>query len=116
MMLGRLNLSDAQREQVKQIVDSHKDDQKALGDRARAAREALELAATADSFDEGTLRARAADVAAVEADMVVMGGRIYAEVFQILTVDQQSQLKKMQADMRERQKRMRPGPPRGQGV
>lgn len=113
MMLGRLNLTDAQREQVKQIVDSHKDEQKVLGDRARAAREALDQATTAGAFDEGTLRARAADLAAVEADMLVLNARIQAQVFQILTGDQRSELEKMRAQGRERQQRMRRNPPQG---
>ncbi len=34
---GRLDLTDAQRDQVKSVMDSHRDEMKALGDRAMAA-------------------------------------------------------------------------------
>ncbi len=116
-MLGRLGLTDGQRDQVKQILGSHSEEQKALGDKARAAHEAVALATTADAFDEGALRARLAELAAIEADMAVLNARIYSEVFRILTSEQQDRLKKMQATQRERQENRRPNPPRGrQGI
>jgi Spy/CpxP family protein refolding chaperone len=100
----RLDLSDAQREQVKGIVESHREEHRAVADRARAAREALEAAVTADAFDEGTVRARSADVASIEADLFVAQARLRSEVLQILTADQRAQLKKMESDMRARRR------------
>ena len=105
MMLERLDLTSDQRDRVRQILDSHRDDERALGDRAMQAREALEDA-MAGTFDESAIRARAADVAAVDVDVAVTQGRIYSEVFQILTADQQTKLKKLQADMKERRAKM----------
>jgi Spy/CpxP family protein refolding chaperone len=102
MMLGRLNLTSDQQDRVKQIMDSHKQDQQAIGKRAMAARDALESAVTSPSFDETVIRQRAADVAAVDADQAVMRARIYAQVLQILTPDQQAKLKTMQAEMQQR--------------
>src|SRR5262245_29785813 len=102
MMLGRLDLTSDQQDRVKQIVDSHKTDQQAIGTRARAAHDALESAVTGSSFDETLIRTRAADVSAVDADATVMRARIYAEVFQVLTADQQAKLKTMQTEMRQR--------------
>ena len=107
MMIERLDLTNDQRDRVKQIVDSHREEQQTIGERGMVAREALEAAITADGFDESVVRARAADVAAVDADATVARARIYAEVFQILTSDQQARLKSMQADMRQRQEQMR---------
>ena len=106
MMLDRLDLSQAQRDRVKDILDSHRADQQALGERARKAHDALDAATTNEVFNEGAVRAAAADVAAVDADMAVAHAGIYAEIFQVLTADQQSQLKKMQADMHARQQQM----------
>ena len=60
----------------------------------------------AGTFDESAIRARAADVAAVDADGAVSQARVYSEVFQILTSDQQQKLKKAQADMKERREKM----------
>jgi Spy/CpxP family protein refolding chaperone len=102
MMLQRLNLTDAQKERVKGILDSHQEELKALGNRAMAARRALEDAVASDTFDEATVRTRSAETAMVEADMTVARARIYSEVFQSLTADQQTQLKQLRADMRKR--------------
>jgi Spy/CpxP family protein refolding chaperone len=105
MMLERLDLTSDQRDRVRQILDSHRDDQKALGDRAMKAHEALQDAITG-TFDESAIRARSADVAAVDADMAVAQARVYNEVLQILTSEQQQKLKTLQAEMKERRSRM----------
>jgi protein CpxP len=93
--LRELNLTDAQREQVKQIVDSRQQEARAIGERAMAAREALHAATTSPSFDEGLIRAKAAEVAAIEADLAVSRARIFADVFQLLTPEQQAKVKEL---------------------
>jgi len=105
--LERVGLSDAQKEQLKTIMQSHQADLTALGSRERTAREALNDAITADVPNEGLIRARSADVAAVEADMAVSRARIRSEVLQILTPDQVAQLKQFQTQMKQRQESMR---------
>jgi protein CpxP len=102
-MLGRaIGLTDAQKDQIKAIAESHKDDWKALADRARTAHGALNDAVMADTVDEALIRQKSAEVAAVDADMAVARARAKAEVFQILTADQKTQLKTMQAEMKKR--------------
>ena len=97
-MLGReINLTDAQRDQIKAIADSHKDEWKAIFDRERTAREALNAAIMADAVNDALVRQKSAEVAAVEADAAVARAHAYAEVAQILTTDQKTQLKQMQA-------------------
>jgi Spy/CpxP family protein refolding chaperone len=107
MMLEHLDLTADQKDRVKQIVDSHRDEQRALGERGMAAHDALDAAITAGSVNEGLIRTKAADVAAVEADEMVLHARIYSEVLQILTADQQAKLKTAQAERRQRQTEMR---------
>ena len=102
MIMNRLNLTDAQRDQVKSVIQAHSTDIKAVGDRAFAAHRALEAVISADTVDESAIRARSADVATVEADMAVMRAQIRAEVWQILTPDQQQQAKTLQAQMEQR--------------
>jgi len=102
-MIGReLNLTDAQRAQIKAIADAHKDDWKALFDRERAARTALNAAVTADAVDEGLVRQRSAELAAVEGDAAIARAHAYAEMFQILTAEQKTQLKTLQQKHRRR--------------
>jgi len=99
-MLGRqLELTDAQKDQIKGIADSHKADWKSLADRARTAHTALNQAVTAETTDEGLIRQRSSDVAAVDADIAVARARAYAEVVQILTPDQKTKLNAMKAQM-----------------
>ncbi len=63
--LRELNLTESQREQVRTIVESRESETRAIGERAMAAREALHAATTSPSFDEGLVRTRAAEVAAI---------------------------------------------------
>jgi Spy/CpxP family protein refolding chaperone len=101
-MLGsRLNLTDAQKDQIKNISTAHRDEWKALNDRAMTTHRALMDATTTGASDEGAIRKLSADVAAVEADVAVARARAFDEVWVILTPDQQTQLKAT------------PGPPRG---
>ena len=109
MLARELNLTDAQKAQIKTIADSHRDEWKALGDRARTAHEALQQAVTADAVDEGLIRQRSAEVAAVEADMNVARARTHAEVFQLLTPEQKTQAKTLQSTAGERMRERRPG-------
>ncbi len=106
LMLGRLDLTDAQKEQVKQILDTHKSEQQTLAERGRAAREALDAAITADTFDANTVRARANALGDVEADLAVARAQVRQEVVQILTAEQKAQLKKAQDDMKKRRAEM----------
>jgi len=96
-LLARLNLSDAQKDQIKSIMQSHADEFKALGARAGTAHQALDAAEAADTLDDSTIRQKSADVAAVDADMAVARAHLRAEVFQILTSDQKTQAKQLMA-------------------
>ncbi len=102
-MLGRaINLTDTQRDRIKLIAGSHKDEWKTLADRERDARKALMAAVTADTMDEATIRQKSAELAAVEADAAVARAHAHAEVVQILTPDQRAQLRSMLNEPRRR--------------
>ena len=100
----RLGLSDTQQDQIKSIAQSHGEEWKALGDRARAAHEALTAAITADTLDDALIRAKSADVAAVQADIAVASAHARAEAWQVLSPDQQAQAKQIQSEMTNRMK------------
>ena len=102
MLAERLNLTDAQRDQVRSIVESHRDEMRTLADRTFAARTALRTVVVAEVVDEAAIRARSADLAAVEADAAVAHGRIHNEAWQILTPEQQDEARKLQTEMAER--------------
>lgn len=100
----QIGLTDAQRDQIKTIAESHTEEWKALGDRARTAHLALNEAITADTLDEALIRQKSAEVAAVDADLAVARAHAHALVFQILTAEQKAQVKKMQEEMKNRMK------------
>ena len=109
-MFGReIGLTDAQRDQIKGIADSHKDEWKALADRARTAHDALNEAVTAETVNDALIRQKSAEVAAVDADMAVARAHAHAEVLQLLTSDQKAQIKKRQAEMKDRMKNRQQG-------
>jgi protein CpxP len=101
MFLGQLGLSDQQKTQVKGIFEDHKADMKKFQERMRPARQALN-AAILGGADEATIRARAADVAAVQADMDVFHAQVRAQVLAVLTPEQQAKAKELQQQMQQR--------------
>ncbi|MFO7695397.1 MAG: Spy/CpxP family protein refolding chaperone [Vicinamibacterales bacterium] len=111
--LRGLDLTDAQREQVRAIMESHRDEQKAIGDRMQAARKALHEVIAADAVDEGAIRAKAGEVGAVEADAAVLQAKIRAEVFGILTPEQAAKAKAFRSQM---EQRMKDGRGQGRGM
>lgn len=102
--LRALDLTDAQRQQMRAIFESHQDELKALGDRMMTARKALDDSITADTVDEAAIRARAADVGTVEADAAVLRAKMHAAVFAVLTPEQQQKAKELRGTMENRMK------------
>jgi Spy/CpxP family protein refolding chaperone len=102
MIADQLNLSDAQRDQIRSAVDSRRDEVRMLVERATPARQALDAAAMSQTFDEATIRARSAELATIDADMAVTRARIFTEVVKVLTPDQRKQLDALRAQMEQR--------------
>jgi periplasmic protein CpxP/Spy len=97
----QIGLTDAQKQQIKAIADSSKSDWKALADKARAAHQALNAAVSADTFDETLVRSKSADVSVVDADLSVARAHAFGEVWQILTADQRTKVRQMEAAMQQ---------------
>lgn len=114
--LRELDLTDAQREQVKAIMESHRDAQQSIGDRMRTARQALQEAITADTLDESAIKAHATEIGAIEADAALLQAKVHAEVTAILTPEQVKKWKELRTELQNRMKEggrgrgMRPHP------
>ena len=111
--LRELGLTDAQLQQVRTIMESHRDEQKAIGDRMRDARKALQDAIEADPLNEGAIRDAAAAVGAIDADAAVLQAKIRTEVFALLTPEQVKKAKELRSEM---ENRMKDGRGRGRGM
>ena len=109
--LRQLELTDAQREQVRGIVSARSGDFKSIAERLRVAREAERAAVTRVPVDESEVRARVSETAAIEADAAVLRARVHEQIYQVLTPEQQQKAKTLQAEREkrraERQERMK---------
>jgi len=101
-LASRLGVTDAQKAQIKGVVQSHRQEWQVLAQRAAAARAALNDAVSADTPDEATIRQRSADVAAVQADIAVARAQARAEVFKQLTPEQQTEARTLRSKMKDR--------------
>src|SRR5689334_6246578 len=92
------NLTDAQKDQVKAIVESHRDEMRGLLDRQAHARRALTVSADSGQVNE----ALAADVGATSAALALAEARLRAEVLQILSPEQRAAVQQHAAERAER--------------
>jgi Spy/CpxP family protein refolding chaperone len=97
-----LDLTDAQREAIRDIAKQNRGKGSAMAEQLVAARSALQEAVTDDVVNESLIRALAADVANLEADAAVQRAHANAQILQLLTPDQRAELRKLQTEAQER--------------
>ena len=100
--LRGIELTDAQREQVRSIMDSHQAEFQQVHQKVREGHRTLAEATNADTIDEGAIRTRSAAVATAMADEAILRAKVRAEVFAILSAEQQQQLKDRRAEREKR--------------
>lgn len=105
--LRALDLTDTQREQLKVAMDPHKAEFEAQAKARQTARQALHVVVTADAFDEAAIRQKSADLAVVDADGAVLRAKVHAEVWALLTPEQQQKAKAQQAEREARRGQIR---------
>jgi protein CpxP len=100
-----LNLTDAQRAQIRTLRDARRKDSQALRDKMRVARQQLQQARRADIPDEASVRSAAAAVAALQTDQAALQARSRAQVMKVLTPEQQARMKQARARAAQRAQR-----------
>ena len=107
----KLNLTDEQKSQMKAIMQKEHPALEPLMQRQHQVD--LQLRQYAEgSFDEAKVRALATQKAQIQAQLTVEETRIHNEMYQMLTSDQQSQLKQMETEREARmQQHMNQAPP-----
>ena len=105
--IRHLDLSDAQQEQVRGILESHRAEFTNIRERLRVAFRNLNDVVTGSSFDEAAVRSRSAEVAAVQSDAAVLRAKVHSEVWSILTSEQQQKAAELKAKMIERMEQRR---------
>jgi len=97
-----LNLTDAQKEQVKQITEASRAKVKPLMESMRANHQKMETLTAGGQFDEAQIQAVASEQGAISAQLIVEKERTKAQIFQILTDEQKAQSIQMKEQMKER--------------
>ena len=105
--LAGLNLTDAQKEQIKKIHESFDESTKALRDQMRDLHDNDTADPLSGNFDEAAFRSAAEARAKIQVEMEVQHAKMMAQVANILTAEQKSQL----AERHEQMRRMAPPPP-----
>ena len=104
-----LDLTDDQKAQLKSIAESHRDEFRAAGEKARAAHDGMQALVDADSINESAIRAKSAEIAAAEAEVMILNAKVRQESMQILTSEQQQKLKELRAARESQMRQRRPG-------
>ena len=102
MHLRALDLSEAQRQQIRSIHEQNGEAAQAADQRVRVVRLALQDAVTADVLNEGAIRAVASELGIAEGDAAVQRAYVYAQVWQLLTPEQQVAAREAEAEMQQR--------------
>jgi Spy/CpxP family protein refolding chaperone len=112
MELRQLGLTDAQQEQVKKILESHKGEAQSLAKETGPAREALRTAI--ENNDESAIQTAGTALASEIVKGALLGAKVHAEVFSVLTDEQKAKAKDLRARAGQRGGRfpgMHQGPP-----
>ncbi len=91
----KLNLTDAQRSQIKTIVSEERPKMKPLFQQLQAGREQLNALIKSGSFDEAKVQSIAKGQAATLADMIVEKQRMKSRIYAVLTPEQRARAEKL---------------------
>ncbi len=87
-----LGLTEEQQTQMRSVLQKHRPEIEPLIERVVAERRALREQIQSETFDEAAVRAQAARLSAVEADLAVARAKVAAEIRPLLTEQQREQL------------------------
>ena len=110
--LGQLNLSDAQKQQVRDITQRHRQQTQPTMQRLQEAMQTERAAINQVPVNEAAVRDASAALAKVQADMAVEQARLHADVLNILTVEQHEKAKQLEQQAQARQQERRQRAPR----
>src|SRR5262249_58938553 len=102
MGFRQLNLTDAQKTQLKQIRENHRQTIAPIVQQLAAKRQEIRQASTDGTVDETVATQKLTEMAPLEAKLMVERARIRQESLAVLTPDQKAQLDTIRAQAKER--------------
>lgn len=101
---AQLDLTDSQREQVRDVMQRHRSEMQEAGTRLHEAHDAQRAAIETIPVNEGLIRSTAQTLANAQTDMAVVRARIHSEVWALLTPEQQEKAKQLKSERAARMK------------
>ena len=98
--LRQLDLTDAQREEIRAIFDQNQSRLRVTGEQLGRAKQALHEVVTSDWVNESEIRARAETLGLAEGDAAVVRADLYVQLWRILTPVQQARVQEIEAEMK----------------
>lgn len=95
-MAQQLGLSDAQRQQIKSIMETEKPKMQPLMQQLKAERQEMDSLTTSGTFDEAAVRAAASKQAQTITDVAVERARVKSQIFAVLTPEQRTKAQEME--------------------
>jgi protein CpxP len=87
-----LDLTDAQKEQMKSIRESHSQTVRPLMEQIRAKRQEIRQASEGGSFNEALVAQKLSEIAPLEAKMMGERSRLHQQMLSVLTAEQKAKL------------------------
>jgi Spy/CpxP family protein refolding chaperone len=105
--LRGLDLTDAQQQQVREIVQRHRDQMRTAGDQVGKAFEAQRAAVETTPVNEGLIRSTTQALADAQTAMALLQAQIHSEIFSVLTPEQQEKAKQLREQRESRSRTFR---------
>lgn len=106
-MAKELNLTEEQKTQIKQIMETEKSKVQPIFESLRENRQKMEELTSDGNFDEAKVKALADEQGGLSALLIIEKERTKSQIFQVLTAEQCEKAKQMKEKMRERMKNRR---------
>ena len=107
LALNELNLSDAQKEQVREIRERNREQTQQFAQRLNAAAEKQRQAIETLPVNETLITSATQDMTAAQVDLAIQQARLNADIWAVLTPEQQAQATKLRAERKARMEERR---------
>ena len=95
-----LDLTDAQKAQMKQIRESHSQNLRPLMEQVRAKRQELRQVSESGAFNEALVTQKLSEIAPLEAKLMGEQFRTHQEMLSVLTAEQKTKLEQLRAQQK----------------
>jgi protein CpxP len=107
--LRELNLSETQQQQIQDVMQLYREQNRTAAEQLRTAMEAQRKAVETLPVNEGLIRSTTQALVEAQTDLAVQQARMRSEIFALLTPAQREQATKLQADREARVQKRRIG-------